>query len=420
MISQQDSIVFELRGEIAHWQTAMVGLSDLENFAATSAWQALERYVGVALRRHLTSLIGATQLELDALQTDLRAASTVDDLRRCHARVTRFRGRFLQLETVLSFYGNAVRSRTSAALGELLRAFDFLAAESMRAALRPLRLETPPVLVYLDNGLGASILRAGWRAWEGGSPSPAAAIKLTRFNMMRPTSMLHEAGHQVAHLTGWNDELTTALRRGIADPIVAEMWSGWATELGPDLLAFAHSGFGAVAALHDVVNDVQRVFSLPLGDPHPIAYLRVLVGVEMCRRFYGTGPWDTLAQAWQGAYPLAAAPAAVRPLIERSIESLPRIVQIGLRTPMRAFAGKALCDVVDPGRVSPAALAELERTAGTALTISSHYLQSEGLRLLALASYNVAAKPEGAAATARDFETWMRRLGTLTDAAQVA
>jgi hypothetical protein len=420
MISQQDSIVFELRGEIAHWQTAMVGLSDLENFAATGAWQSLERYVGVALRRHLTSLIGATQLELDALQTDLRAASAVDDLRRCHGRVTRFRRRFLQLETVLSFYGNAVRSRTSAALGELLRAFDFLAAESMRAALRPLRLDTPPVLVYLDNGLGASILRAGWRAWEGGSQSPAAAIKLTRFNMMRPTSMLHEAGHQVAHLTGWNDELTTALRRGIADPIVAEMWSGWATELGPDLLAFAHSGFGAVAALHDVVNDVQRVFALPLGDPHPIAYLRVLVGVEMCKRFYGTGPWDTLAQAWQVAYPLSAAPAAVRPLIERSIESLPRIVEIGLRTPMRAFAGKALCDVVDPGRVSPAALADLERTAGTALTVSSHYLQSEGLRLLALASYNVAAKPESAAATARDFEIWMRRLGTLTDAAQVA
>lgn len=34
------------------------------------------------------------------------------------------------------------------------------------------------------------------------------------------------------------------------------------------------------------------MFALRPLDPHPIAYLRVLLNAEMCRRFYGGGPWD--------------------------------------------------------------------------------------------------------------------------------
>ncbi|MEU2042483.1 hypothetical protein [Nocardia niwae] len=420
MIDETAALRFELSGEAAHWQTATVGLADLDNFAAPDAWRALETYLGLAVRRHLSELVTSARLELDAMQADIRAALTLTDLRRCQQRVHRFRRRYLQAETVLTFYGNAVRSRTTARLGELLRACDYLAVESMRVPLRPMRVTPPPALVYLDSGLGASILRAGWRAWDGSSPSPAAAIKLTRFNLLRPTSMLHEAGHQVAHLTGWNDELTTVLRRGIPDSLVADVWAGWATELGPDLLAFAHAGYGAVAALHDVVNDARQVFACPMGDPHPVAYLRVLAGVQMCQRFYGVGPWDTLRQAWQAVYPIASAPPELQPLLVRSVEQLPRIVDLGLRTPMRAFGGAALAEIVDPTRVSPTALTELQRAAGGALTTSSHYLQAEGLRLLAHAAYSVAVRPETAAQTAEDFETWMRRLGTVASVSAAA
>lgn len=414
MIDDAAALRFELSGEAAHWQTATVGLADLDNFASPDSWRALEAYLGMAVRQHLCGLVSAARLELDAVQADIRAALTLADLQRCQRRVHRFRHRYLQVETVLTFYGNAVRSRTTERLGELLRACDYLAVECMRAPLGPLRITPPPALIYLDSGLGASILRAGWRAWDGGSPSPVAAIKLTRFNLLRPTSMLHEAGHQVAHLTGWNDELASVLRRGIPDPMVAEVWAGWATELGPDFLAFAHSGYGAIAALHDVVNDQRQVFSYPLGDPHPIAYLRVLVGVQMCQRFYGVGPWDDLRQAWQAVYPVETAPPGLQPLLRRSLEQLPRIVELGLRTPMRAFGGAALSQVVDPARVSPAALTALAQSGGGALTTSSHYLRAEGLRLLAHAALNVAVRPETAAQTAHEFETWMRRLGALT------
>jgi hypothetical protein len=416
VISEADALRFQLRSQAAHWRTATVGLAALDNFAAPEAWRALESYLGLAIRRHLQEAVTAVQLELDAIEADLRAARMEQELERTQRRMNAFRHRYLQVETVLEFYGHAVRSRTTPRLAELLRACDLLAAQSMDAALHPLGVQAPPVLVYVDRGLGASILRAGLRLWDGGSLSPAAAVKITRFNLYRPTSMLHEAGHQVAHLTGWNAELAAMLRNAIPDEMVARAWEGWATELGPDLIAFAHSGYGSVAALADVLmGDSSQVFNYPLGDPHPIAYLRVLVAVQMCVRFYGVGPWDVLGRAWARTHPLSAAPAEVRALVARSVEQLPRIVEIGLRTPMRSFGGRALVELVDPARVSPAALAQLTRDGGQALTTSSHWLRSEAMRLLARSALEIATEPDRATEIARDYEVWMRRLGALAN-----
>ncbi|WP_250279706.1 hypothetical protein [Frankia sp. Cppng1_Ct_nod] len=418
MMDEQIALRFQLVSETAHWRTATVGLTDLENFASPQAWQAVETYLGLGIRRHLQELVRTVAFELDAVEADIRAAGTLVDLQRARRRLQRFRERYLQAETVLEFYGHAIRSRTTTRLAQMLTACDILARQSMAAPLAALGLTPPPVLVYLDRGLGASILRAHLRYWSGASVSPAAAIKVTRFNLFRPTSLLHEAGHQVAHLTGWNNELPAMLRRGVPDAAVAELWAGWATELGPDLLAFAHAGYGAVAALHDVVaGERTQVFAHPIGDPHPIAWLRVLVGVEMCVRFYGAGPWDTLKQAMIATYPLSDAPPSLRSMLERSVAQLPKIVDIGLRSRMRAYGGRALADVVDPVRVGPAALDDLARTAGPALTTSTHYLTSEGLRLLARSALQVAVYPERAQQTTQDFEDWMRRLGKLAVAA---
>ena len=289
MMDETTALRFQLTSETAHWRTANVGLSDLENFAAPEAWQGSG---GLPRPRHPPSPAGTGPdrgVRADAVDADIRAARTLGDLQRASRRLQRFRGRYLQAETVLEFYGHAIRSRTTTRLAQMLCALDVLARQSMVAPLAPLGITPPPVLVYIDRGLGASILRAHLRYWSGGTVSPAAAIKVTRFNLFRPTSVLHEAGHQVAHLTGWNTELPAALRRGVPDAAVAELWAGWATELGPDLLAFAHGGYGAVAALHDVVagENVSRSLPHPIGDPRPIAWLRILVGVEMCVRFYG-------------------------------------------------------------------------------------------------------------------------------------
>jgi hypothetical protein len=416
LTDDQRALRTQVARQIAHWQAAVVGLQELENFASAAAWRSLEDYLGVALRRHLERAAADLAKDAGTLATGLRSATSLAELDELRVRVIRFRGRYLQVETALEFYGHAINSRTSPRLAGLLYACDLLARRSMERVLVPLKRDVPPVLTYVDKGLGASILRAGLRLWDGGSLSPAGAIKITRQNLLTPTALIHESGHQVAHIAGWNAELAAAFERELPKGIGSD-WSSWASEVAADTHAFAHTGYGSVAALHDVVSGGTTVFRHLVGDPHPIAYLRVLLNVQLCVRWFGAGPWDDLARAWRLSYPLSDASPETRRLVEGSLPLLPRIADLCLLAPMRAFGGKPLSAIVDPRAVGPDALARLEREAGPALRTSSHWLRHEGLRLLALSSYRAATEPERAAEIAADYEDWMLRLGRPLQAA---
>jgi hypothetical protein len=411
-----NALRLQVARQVAHWRAATLALQDPESFAPATAWAGLERYLGIALRAHLHTVVGRLAGEARELQRALSAAREDDDLERLRRRVVGFRRAFLRAETVLDFYGDAVSTRTSPRLAGLLGACDALAVRSMEAALRPLGIPVPPVLTYVDKGLGASILRAGIRLWDGGSPSAVAAVKIARHNLVRPTALIHEAGHQVAHVTGFNDELAAVLASD-----VTATWGAWASEIAADAFAFVNAGYGSVAALHDVLaGDEATVFRHLQGDPHPIAYLRVLLGAEMCRRSYGAGPWDELASAWVRVHPVTRAGDGTRALIEESLDQLPRVAALTLSRPMRAFGGRALGELVDPGAVRPDRLDELEREAGAALYRSPHWLRREPLRLLALGSLRAATAPERSAELAALQEEWMIRLGTGASARALA
>ena len=386
------SVRTQVARQVAHWRAAVISLDDLENFASAEAWHRLERYLGASLRANLRSAVARLARDSEVLAAELGAAETADELELVRRHVIRFRQRFLRVETGLEFYGSAVNDRSSPKLGALLAACDILAGRTLESILTPLGKPIPPVLTYVDKGLGASILRAGLRLWDGRTMSVAAAIKLTRHNLNgRPTALLHEAGHQIAFSLDWNDELADALRRELRDdPELAEAWSSWSSEIAGDCVGFIHGGYGAVAALHDVIaGESVSVYARRPFDPHPVAHLRVLLGTAMTTRFFGEGPWTGLARAWVVAHPVAHAPDDVRPLIERSIPRLPRIAEVCLLGPMRAFGGQPLTALVDPTRVRPDALIALERDAGASLATSSHWLWSESLRLLALSGYRL-------------------------------
>lgn len=414
MTDETAALRVQVARQVAHWRAAVVGLRDLENFASASAWHALEQYLDLALRRQLQGAADGLAREANVLAAELDAATTEADLDRVRQHVIAFRRRYVQVETALDFYGDAINSRTSPRLAGLLRACDLLALRSLEDVLASLRKEVPPVLTFVDKGLGASILRAGLRLVDGGPLTAAAAVKITRQNLYRPTALIHETGHQAAHVLGWNQELAEAIARELS-PVSSELaatFSAWSSEIAADTYAFAFTGYGSVAGLHDVVSGGPSVFRLVPGDPHPLPYLRVLLVVNMAIRFFGAGPWDDLARAWKRAYPLASASPGTRALVERSLPHLPRLAELCLLAPMRAFGGKPFAAVVDPLRVRPDALARLARESGAALTTSPHWLRKEGLRLLALSSYRAATEPEHAPEIARQYEDWMLRLGT--------
>ena len=272
-------------------------------------------------------------------------------------------------------------------------------------------------MTYLVGGLGASILKAGLPLWDG-TDCPVAAIKVTRQNLYG-VSLLHESGHQVAQLTGWTEELASAFRaRLVAPSAVTDAWAGWASEIVADTHAFVHSGFASVATLHDVVaGENSVVFRHIPGDPHPIPYLRVLLGVEWCRQCYGTGPWDDVAIAWRELHDMSLAEPDAAALIRASLPVIPQLAELCLKQPMRGFRGRCITDLVNPERVRPSRLLAMEAELGKALYTSSHWIWTEAPRLMALAGLQIATRPARSADIIRQQQAWMLRLGGHAQAA---
>jgi len=411
----------QIARQVAHWTKAADQLRNLDDLASPGAWNALERYLGVAIRSRLTQSVERLRRQGAALRARLDAAESQIELRSVRQQQLAFRSGYLRTETVLDFYADAVNTRTSPKVAATLRACDSLALRSMSQLLDPLGKSVPAILTYIDKGLGASILKTGLRLWDGRTESPAAVIKIVRHALVKaPTSLIHETGHQVAHITGWNEELAAALERGLADSPggIAALWSAWASEVAADCFAFVNTGYAAVAGLHDVLaGDDATVFRHVEGDPHPIGYIRILLGVEMCRRHYGEGPWDELAQAWVLQYPLEGAKGEVANLMRLSLPLLPRVVEIALASPMEAFGGRTLAEIVNPERVSPATLDKLEQRLGEALYTSSHWVWTEALRLVAITGLRIATAQERKEEIPKHREDWMLRLGGVLQAA---
>jgi hypothetical protein len=414
-----ESIRQERLRELEHWTLAAERLGDLEALAPEAAWRALEHYTGVALRSALGLSVRRLRAGAERVAARLRATPPGSE-EALRPDFLALRQAFVRTETTLDFYADALATRAQPRMGALLRACDHLAGRAMAEALAPLGRQVPAALTYLDKGLGASILKAGIRLWDPGVENPVAAIKVVRHNLLRPTALLHEAGHQVAHALGWNQELASALRKGLAaeGSALAEVWESWASEIAGDVFAFVHTGFAELTALRDVVGgSTASVFQFVPGDPHPVAWLRVLLNVELCRRSFGRGPWDALAEVWLADHPLTRSPSDVRGLFEASQRALPKIVELVAHRPYEAFRGRSIARLVDPARVSPVALEQLRQDAGRSAVTSPYWAWNEAIRLLAMTGYQTGLGARAVRDGVELQERLMLQLGSLRMAA---
>lgn len=401
--------VAALESDARHWRRACLGLGELEVAASSATWGELESYLGKSVRASLSAQARRLTARADRVLFSLRAARSDADLKQVRSELLTLRRQYAKAEAIVDFYGHAVTTRANPTVAAILRGLDELAVYSMEQVLRPLGIETPPVLTYLDKGLGASILRAGARLWDA-SLSPAAAIKVTRHNLWQPTSLVHETGHQVAHLAGWVPELSAALSKALAphSPLAAEAWSGWASEVAADVYAFSLLGYAPVPALATVVDGPSMaVFRMPFGDPHPVSALRVQLNVALCRSWFGAGPWDDLGARWLDRFPLSAAPREVAEICAVSMPLLGTIVDVCTRTRMQAFHGTYLAKLANPERVSPAELKRLADRAGDSLYTSTYLQRTESMRILSLTVLRGLDSTEPPTA----MRDWLRRLG---------
>lgn len=403
-------VAADLQRQLAHWLAAAKTFRNPEEFASLAAWQSVEREIGAPLRNQLHQAVEDLIALGESTARLIRAARSDDQaLNAAAASVQKFRRRFLQVDVTLDFIGDAVNSRTSPLLRAALSSLDRLAVGSMAPVLQRAGKPVPRVLVYQDKGTGASIIRAGVRLWAPGAVMPVAAIKIVRHNLYRPTSMFHETGHQVAHLTGWVPSVRLAIAQALGnDAELKAMWTPWASEIAADVYAFLHTGYASVAALYDVVGDPETILRWPVGDPHPIGWLRVLLGCGFSHACFGRqGPWESLQQLMLARYPLTQVEPTLQPLLARSVAAMPRIAAACLGAGVPALHGQPMTSVLEPGRVSPAALANLERSAGAALWTSSHWRAAEGIRIIALAGLREAEQPETASQWIDRARRWL-------------
>lgn len=407
------SIYYSLLRQANHWLQAARRLSVLDNLASGNAWQGIDHTMSVSLRESLNKSVTEVMALAEGLKQQLETSREQDNLRGIKRSLLQLRNRYLKAEETIHFYTVALNSRTTPALAALLRACDILCVKSMQELLKPLGKETPKVLTYVDKGVGASILKAGLRLWDG-RISPVAAIKITQHNLFRPTAIIHETGHQVAHILNWSDEMAGMFRDKLTSHprITGEAFAGWASEIAADAFAFVHTGFAAVAALNDVVSGYpQAVFAYHPHDPHPISYIRVLMNIEMCRQFFGRGPWDDLEEAFKNDYDINLVSFPSVGLIKMCVAALPDVVRLILQQPYRAFDNKSLSQLIPPERVSPKELEKLEYMAGPALFTSHAWISKECLRLLALNGYKIGTGKGDLRALYKQQEEWMTKLG---------
>lgn len=403
-------VASDLERQLAHWLASARTFRDAEEFASIEAWRSVEADIGAPLRSEIHRIVEElVALGEETQRSIAEAAGDPEALRRAAIGVQRFRRRYIQVDTTLDFLGDAINSRTGPLLRTALSTLDALASASMEKVLTLAGKPVPRVLVYQDKGTGASILRAGVRLWTPGSVMPVAAIKIVRHNLYRPTSLFHEAGHQVAHLTGWNESIREAIAAALAgDRELQAMWTPWASEIAADVFSFVHTGYASVAALYDVVSDAATILRWPVGDPHPVGWLRTALGCAFARACYGlSGPWNGLERAMITRFPARSADETLAALLPRSLAAMPAIARACLEAPVPALKGLAMTRVYDPMRVSPAALGELERAAGAALWTSPHWRRSEGIRIVALTGLREAERPDQASLWIARARSWL-------------
>ena len=110
------------------------------------------------------------------------------------------------------------------------------------------------------------------------------------------------------------------------------------------------------------------------GDPHPISYLRVLLGIETCRYFYGDGPWDALAASWTATLSddRRHARNAARAGGVRATAAAHRAADA--RHAAAGFRGRPHARSFNRRRVRPAELQAMETRLGPSLYTSMHWV----------------------------------------------
>jgi hypothetical protein len=88
VVEGTDALRLQLTRQVSHWAMAASRLGDLEDLAAASVWEGLEKYTGIVLRQNLSTAVERLQRQAATLQGQLNAARTRDEIDRISAALS--------------------------------------------------------------------------------------------------------------------------------------------------------------------------------------------------------------------------------------------------------------------------------------------------------------------------------------------
>jgi hypothetical protein len=223
--------------------------------------------------------------------------------------------------------------------------------------------EAPPVICYLDRGHGAAIRRARTRL-PGGEENPVAIVRVPRERMVGSgiaSSLVHEVGHQGAHLLNLIGSLRPVLqgmqRNAGPQRLAWRYWEKWISEIVADFWAVAKLGVVATVGLMGVVS-LPRVFVFRTekDDPHPTPWVRLKLSCAMGQALYPHPQWAQLERTWASYYPVAGRDPQTRRFIDLMEQTMPGFVALLVNHRPAALRARSLREALASADRGPARL----------------------------------------------------------------
>ena len=281
-----------------------------------------------------------------------------------HRRFIFLRLRFNAVLNQFDLFNDVVTQRSENETGVWLSGLDVVSADAL--ALPGGYYQAPPVICYLDRGIGAAIRRARTRL-PGGGENPVAVVRVPRERMIGhgiASSLIHEVGHQAAALLDLVNSLRPVLRglQSGAGPtrIAWQLWERWISEIVADFWSVARVGVASTLGLMGVVGLPRPfVFRIDAEDPHPAPWIRVKLSCALGRELYPHPQWNRIEALWDAYYPLTGLDSGRAELLTRLQEHLPGFVSLLVDHRPRSLRGRSLREVMNVAERQPARLQAL-------------------------------------------------------------
>lgn len=319
-----------------------------------AAQAAVDRYLAQG-RRRLRVLV--TRF-IDSLNGAAASRASPAEMQR---QFTVLRLRFDTELRKFDMFNDALSQRSEREIGVWLAGLERVAEDAL--ALRGHIESVPPVVCYLDAGLGAAIRRPH-TPLPGGSLNPVALIRIPRERLVTKASgsLAHECGHAIdaqLKLVGSFRRMLQARQQngGAAARSVWQHWKGWLSEIVPDSIPVSLLGVASVLGAINVFSLPRAfVFQVSPDDRHPPPATRVTLLCALGKALYPSAQWDGLSRLWQSLYPTNGLPEATRALFQRLEASIPDFVSALLEHRPRGLGGEPFGTVLRAPERQPAQL----------------------------------------------------------------